>query len=162
LPGDGSFWYDVTMGILPWIAQNWFESVQTGGVVGGLLLTAWTVRRDERAQQISNLIALNQRHNDIWSKLYEVPQLARVLDKDVDLRREPISDQELLFVKMLFLHLDTVRRTAQEGLFIRIHRLKNDVRAFMSLPIPKAVWENVKPFQDDDFVSFVEDSMTFR
>jgi hypothetical protein len=42
------------------------------------------------------------------------------------------------------------------GIFTKIQGLQNDVRDFLTLPIPKAVWEKIKPFQDGDFVTFVE------
>jgi hypothetical protein len=34
--------------------------------------------------------------------------------------------------------------------------LRQDVRSFFSLPLPKAVWEKTKIFQNQDFVKFVE------
>jgi hypothetical protein len=57
---------------------------------------------------------------------------------------------------MLFLHLDTERRVSREGMFAKIKGLKSDVKDFMSLPIPKIVWERLKPPQDRDFVEFIE------
>ena len=37
--------------------------------------------------------------------------------------------------------------------------LKDDIREFMSLPIPKAVWAKMKDFQDKEFVVFVESAL---
>jgi hypothetical protein len=34
--------------------------------------------------------------------------------------------------------------------------LREDVASFFSLPIPGAVWEEMKIYQDSDFVRFVE------
>jgi hypothetical protein len=150
------------MGVFRWLGEHWFDSVQTVGVVGGLLLTAYTIHKDERARQISNLIAMNGRHDDIWRTFYERPQLSRVLQNDVDMSKQPISDEEYLFVKMLLIHLDTVRRTARAGMFIKIKGIRKDIRYFMMLPIPKAVWEELKPFQDEDFVAFVDECLDPR
>jgi len=36
--------------------------------------------------------------------------------------------------------------------------LKKDVREFFSLPIPRAVWNEMKSYQDSDFVRFVEEA----
>jgi hypothetical protein len=142
-----------------WIPQHYFDLFQTVGIVGGLLLTAYAVRKDERARKITNLIALNERHDYIWSKFYDRPELARILKKDVDLNRQPISDEEWLFAKMLIIHLDTVRRAVKAGMFIEIKGIKSDVREFLRLPIPKMVWEKIRPFQDEDFVEFVETTL---
>jgi hypothetical protein len=148
------------MAVFPWLGVHWFDFVQVIGVVGGLLLTSNTIRKDERARQISNLIAINARHDVIWAKLYERPELTRILKQHVDLVKDPITVAERLFVKMLFLHLDTVRRTAAAGLFVQLERIRADLECFMKLPIPKAVWEKLKTFQDEDFVKFVENSIS--
>ena len=137
-------------------ASSWLTLFETAIAVVSLLLTAYTVHTDARARQISNLIALNQRHDDIWRTFYERPQLSRVLKHEVDLKKQPISDEERLFVKMLFIHLDTVRRTAKAGMFIEIKGIRNDLGSFIKLPIPRAVWERLKPFQDEEFIAFVD------
>jgi hypothetical protein len=122
----------------------------------GLLLTAFTIHKDEKARRISNLIAVTEQYNRIWHKFYERPELSRVLKTDVDLKRRPVSDSEWLFVKILILHLDTVRRATKAKAFVKLDGLQNDVREFFALPIPKAVWTKIKMFQDEDFVLFVE------
>ena len=147
------------MEVSPWIWGHWFDLIQTAGIIGGLLITAYAVRKDERARKITNLIALNERHDYIWSKFYERPELARVLKKDVDLNQKPVSDEEWLFAKMLIIHLDTVRRAAKAGMFVEIKGIKSDIRDFLRLPIPKMAWEKIKPFQDEEFVEFVETTL---
>lgn len=140
----------------PWLAQHWFDLLQSAGIIGGLLFTAYTIHRNERATRISNLIALNGQHGKIWERFYARPNLARVLKMDVDLSSARLSDDEHLFVKMLILHLNTVYRAARAGVFVKMKGLRKDVREFFSFPIPRAIWDKIKPFQDDDFVAFVE------
>lgn len=142
-----------------WIITHWFDLLQTAGIVGGLFFTAHAAYKDEQARKIGNLIALNERHDYIWSKFFERPQLARILEIDVDLVRQPISGEEWLFTKMLLIHLDTVRRAAKAGMLIEINGIKRDIREFLKLPIPKAVWERIKPFQDPTFVKLIESAL---
>ena len=85
--------------------------------------------------------------------------MSRVLQKDVDLKSKPVTDQEWLFVKMLILHLDTVRRAMNAGLFVEIKGLESDVREFFSLPVPQAVWHTVKPLQNKDFAAFIDSAL---
>lgn len=147
------------MEVSNWLAGNWLDLAQTLGIVGGLVFTAHAIRRDERARQITNMLAVSEQSTSIWNKLSERSQLSRILKKDVDLSKQPVSDEEWAFVKTLLLHLDTVRRAMKAGLFIKIKGLQSDIRFFLSLPIPKAVWEKIKPFQDGDFVAFVENCL---
>jgi hypothetical protein len=46
------------------------------------------------------------------------------------------------------------------AIFVKIQGLQKDIRDFFMLPIPKAVWEKIKPFQDGDFIVFVESCLT--
>jgi hypothetical protein len=141
-----------------WFAEHWFDLIQSIGIVGGLVFTAETARQDTQSREISNLIAVNERYNEIWQELFRRPNLSRILKTDVDLDKVPVTAEEQLFVKMLILHLDTVRRAMNAGVFVKIAELKSDIREFLSLPIPKMVWRKMKPFQDKEFVDFVEGS----
>jgi hypothetical protein len=82
--------------------------------------------------------------------------LARVLEKRVDLEVQPASLQEWLFVKLLILHLDTVYHAMKAEMFVSLEGLQKDIKEFFSAPIPWTIWEKLKPFQDEDFVEFVE------
>lgn len=142
-----------------WLADNWFEFFQTIGILGSLIVAAYALGRDQKARRVGNLLALNEQYGRIWHEVYARPMLRRVLRSDVDLVKEPISDEEVLFVKMLILHLDAVRQATIVGMFTEIEKLHQDVRSFFSFPIPRAVWEKLKPYQAEALVRFVEDCM---
>ena len=144
------------MEVLRWIAEQWFNLAQTAGIVGGLLFTAYAIRKDAKARRIGNLIAINQQRHQIWSEFYERPQLARVLATDVELGKEPLSDAEELFVNSLVLHLSMVYRAMKEGLFVQVKGIRNDIKELFSLPIPQVVWEKIRPLQESDFARFVD------
>lgn len=142
-----------------WLEQHWFDLFQTVGIVSGLLFTAYAARKEDGSRKISNLIAIKAEYREIWKQVYKRPQLARVLKADVDLNAEPISDEEFLFVKLLILHLDTVHRMMKSGMFVTLEGLQKDVAEFFSAPIPKAIWEKIKPLQDADFAEFIESNL---
>jgi hypothetical protein len=144
------------MGLLIWISTRWFELLQTSGIIASLLFSAYAMRRDEQARQISNLAAFKQDYTQIWNRLYDRPELSRVLNRDVDLTRHPVSTAEWLFVKLLIVHLDSVHRAMRAGLFVPLEGLQVDIKDFFSAPIPKAVWHELRPLQDSQFVQFVE------
>ena len=147
------------MGALPWLTEHWLDLAQTVGIVGGLLFSAYTTWKDERARRVGNSIAITEQYREIWKELHERPGLARVLAKEVNPQKQPVSVQEELFVKTLLLHLGTVYRAMRYSEFVKLDGLRKDVQEFLSLPIPKAVWENMKAFQDGDFAGFVEASL---
>jgi len=71
----------------------------------------------------------------------------------------PVSNDEALLVKMIFVHLGTVRRASSEGMVVKIKGLKGDVKDLMSLRIAKIALEGLKPRQDRDFVEFIKQCM---
>jgi len=120
------------------------------------VFTGLALRWDVKSRRIGNLINLTDAHREIWSQLYCTPKLARVLDPNANLEETPISETERLFVTLLILHLSSVYHALEEGLSVRPDRLRQDIMELFSMPIPRAVWEEIKPFQDCEFVWFVE------
>jgi hypothetical protein len=146
------------MGLNEWIGQNWLALIQTCALAGGLLFTGMAVLLDARARRVGNLIELTQQHRDLWERLYEQPQLARILDPAADLTRSPVSAEEETFVIFLILHLSNTYYAMRAGFFQKLRGLHKDIERFFSLPIPRAVWNKVKDLQDESFVRFVENS----
>jgi hypothetical protein len=143
--------------LLHWIREHGFDLVGTVGVIASLSFTTFTVRKDEKARNISNLLALTSEHRDIWTAFYERPSLARVLSTKVDVRQDPVTDEESIFVTFLILHLSATYEAIQAGVFSTGQAVAEDIRWFFSLPIPQDVWERSKPFQDKAFAAFVDE-----
>src|SRR5215207_2168581 len=135
-----------------WIAQHWTELLQNAGIIGGLLFNAVNLRLDTKARRVSNLLKITEGHRELWSKLYERPELSRVLDIDADVEQRPVSGEEELFVVLLVLHLSSAQEAIKQGMFTAPEGLRRDVRQFFSKPIPRTVWERIKVFHDADFV----------
>src|ERR1700682_867963 len=124
------------MEVSQWLTQHWFELTETLSVLGGLTLTTHAFHKDKKSRKISNLIAINQQYGSLWREFYEKPELKRVLQNSVDLNIQPLTDQECFFVKRLILHLDSVRRATQMGVFVKIEGLQQDIRDLFERPVP--------------------------
>ena len=144
------------MEVLGWIAQHWLDLLQSVGIVAGLLFTAATLRTDHRSRRVANLLTVTAHHREIWTRLIDRPALARILAPDPDLEAQPITDEEELLVLLLILHLRSAYEAMTAGMFPMLEGLRQDIRVFFSLPIPRAVWESVKRYQDEAFVVFIE------
>jgi hypothetical protein len=150
------------MGLSPWLTEHWLDLIQSVGIVVGLLFSAYTTWKDVRARRVGNSIAITDQYRQIWKELYQRPELSRVLAKDADLNNQRISEQEELFVKMVLLHMSTVYRAMQHGEFVKLDGWRKDMQEFLSLPIPKAVWKDIRQFQDDDFAAFLDAGILAR
>jgi len=144
------------MGFSEWFGQNWFIMLQSVSIIGSLLFTAVSLREGTKAQRISNLLTMTDHHREIWTQLYSRPELSRVLDPEADVERSPVGEEEEVFINLLILHLNSAYQAMNEGLFLKPEGLRKDMHRFFSLPVPKAVWERNKAFQDKTFVSFIE------
>lgn len=146
------------MEVFRWIAHNWFEAIQTLGIVAGLVFPTLTLRADIKSRRIDNLFALTEHHQEIWNLFHQSPHLARILKPRVNLRHAPVTTQEKLFVKALILHLSGTHQAMRAGLFSEPDALHRDIRSFFALPIPREVWERAKIYQNREFVVFVEEA----
>ena len=141
---------------LHWFGENWFTALQTLAIVSGLVFPTITLRRDDRSRRSASLFQLTAHHRDVWVELFKQPELRRVLSPQPDLAREPVTDNEALFVGFLILHLNTAHNAVAQGLMPPLAGLGADIRTFFSRPIPRAVWNDLRRFQDPAFVVFIE------
>lgn len=143
-----------------WIAQNWFNILSALGIIGSLLFTSVSLRSETKTRRISNLLVLTQNHRELWSELFSHPRLARVLEPKADISKQPITVEEGYYVNMIIQHLNSAFEATKSGLVIKPEGVTEDVRWLLSLPIPRAMWEKLRPLQNDDFVAFVEACVT--
>ena len=144
------------MELLGWLAQHGLEFLQTTSIIVGLFATVFTIHEDTRERKIGNLFALTNAHREIWSRLYERPELARIDLRAVNLKSYPVTHEEELFVHTLVLHLRAAFKARELGMQFNDDALIADIHHFFICPIPRWVWERSKLFQDQDFVRFVD------
>jgi hypothetical protein len=140
-------------------SQNWFNLLSAIGIVGGLYFTAASFHSETKTRRIANLLILTQNHQRLWQDFNQHPELARVLDSTADVLSEPVSRVEEAFVNMTIQHLSSVYQTMKSDLTFNPEGIERDIQAFFSLPVPKAVWDKFKEFQNADFVKFVESAL---
>lgn len=141
---------------LGWAKENGFELLQTVSIVAGFFFTIHSIREDTKVRRIQNLLTITSSHREIWSRLIDKPELARILKTDVDPAECAVSIGEELLVQFLILHLNASFKARQNGMEFDDDGLAKDIRSFFSLPIPRHVWNQSKQFQSGDFVAFVE------
>src|SRR5207247_1890164 len=95
------------MGFLEWASHNWFSLLQSFGIIGSLLFTGLALRLDVKERRSSHDLAITKAHRELWTNLYKRPALARVLDPNVDLTSQPITQEEEMFILLLVVHLNT-------------------------------------------------------
>ena len=144
------------MELLGWVAGHWFDILQTVSILIGFFTAAYTIWTNTKERKIGNLFALTTAHREIWSRLHEQKELSRVLSPSVNLRMEPVTLEEELFVHTLILHVRTAFKARELGMQFDDDAVAADIRQFFNRPIPRTVWERSKVFQDRKFVEFVE------
>jgi len=85
-----------------------------------------------------------------------------VLHASVDLSKAPITVEEEIFVGMAIQQLNATYDAIKSGLTINPDGVRRDIGSFFVLPVPKAVWEDIKAVQNDDFVAFVESCRNWK
>lgn len=144
------------MGFPHWGSEQWSELLQNISIVAGLLFTGLTFRADIKTRRTEYLMVITKHHREIWAELYQRPELARVIEPQVNLEHAPMTREEWLFLRFLILHINSVHRARKYGVLPELEGFERDVGALLSLPLPKLVWEEMKSLQNESFVRFVE------
>lgn len=141
--------------MVEWLAANWFTFIQTAGVVGGLLYNAAMLRMDTKVRRTEVILSLTEAHRDIWERLIEQPSLNRVLDPEANVHARPPTPAERRFVQLVIHHLATVRQAVKERAYDASPGMDEDIREFLTLPIPSAVASAMLPYQAPDFQEYL-------
>ena len=150
------------MGIGEWLANNSFNLFSAVGVVGSLLFTAHSLRSETKTRRVANLLTITANHREVWKLFLADKDLARVRDASADTTKQPVTDAERVFVTSVILHMSSVFYAMSDQLVVKVEGLRRDIAQFLSLPIPREVWEKIKVLQNDDFVAFVESCRNWK
>jgi hypothetical protein len=138
---------------------NWLELVQTIAIVAGLAYTALSFRKDSEGHRIGNLLEIVKGYREVWVYIIEKPELARIFDRKVNFDQTPITPAEDRIVRLSIQHIYTAYVSSKRWLKKYLPEIGNDVADYLSRPIPKKVWHDVKALQSKDFVAFVEKNL---
>ncbi len=150
-------------GFSPWAEGNWFNLIQSVGIIGSLWFTAASFqsnskdrREDTKARKVSNILALSQRHREIWADSYKRDDLKRIFLKQVDLEAQPATIAEIEYLRERAIDFEDGWEIALLTNPEKLRPLALDACEFFSRPLPRLVWEQTKEFRNPKFVLFVE------
>lgn len=143
-----------------WLQNNWVDLIQTIGIVAGLAFTAVSFKREEQTRRISNLLSLKEEHRELWSIVHQNPGFSRILDPDVDLVANPMTNEEEVFLRQMIVHFAVGYEMVRTGTPLDIGAVKGDVAEVFSLPLPKLAFARARHGQSPEFVRFVEEALT--
>lgn len=149
-------------GIPSWVEVNWFNLIQTAGIVASLWFTAAGLIREAKAKEIENLLTIAEHHRDLWAKAYERPELARIFQVDADVASKSLTVAEAEFLNLVLVQYQITWFVAKAGGLVTEKELATDVNDFFALPLPRAVWERTKTSRNSKFVRFIEDALRNR
>lgn len=142
--------------VLSWVENNWFQLLQTVGVVGGLVFTGISIRQSTHARKASDLLTLTDQHRELWNEVYARPGLERIYAPQADLVGKPVTIAEERFLNEVIVHFQMGWQLATAGSLLTLDAMKADVRTFFRLPLPRAVWEATRAGRDPKFIRFIE------
>ncbi|MEM9678967.1 MAG: hypothetical protein AAF901_01475 [Bacteroidota bacterium] len=137
------------------LLKNWFDLLQSVFIIGGFALSYAALRNDFRSSRVEHLLQLNQSYREIWAKTYAQPELLRIKKSEVDLVKQPITETERRLVKEGILHMRAVYEAIQFKLLSK-SKAEKDITGYLRLPIPNAIWQEVKGYHDRRFVSYID------
>jgi hypothetical protein len=141
-----------------WLHENWFNLLQTCGIVAGLVFSAMTMRRDVEGRRISDQIGMAEQHRELWGAMLDNPKLERVLEATRDLQKEPVTtvEEQFLISVIAYYHSNWLMGL-RGGSLVSLHAQALDAGWFFQLPLPAFVWAKVKGTHEPRFREFIED-----
>lgn len=61
---------------------------------------------------------------------------------------------------LIILHLSAAYRATHTGQTLGLDGMEKDVKQFFNLPIPRAIWEDMRHYQDKDFSDWIDGHIT--
>ena len=144
--------------VIPWLQQDWFDLIQTLGIVCSIALTAIALHRETRARKLGHYLTLVAHHRELWTETHRRPDLARIFQEEVDLIAAPMTIAEQEFLNLAIEHFTTGWLVAKDTRFLNRKVLAADARTFFARPLPRAAWKQTKQARDPRFVRFIEDA----
>lgn len=141
------------------ISVPWFDLLQSAFIAGSFLLAAISYQNETRSRQISHLFTLHEHRQAVWRPMLSQPELARIRQSNIDLTADPITTQEQIMVKMAISHLYLIFKATETKQIPTPPGIQLDIKQYFSLPIPNQVWQEVKPYQDSEFIRFISDAL---
>ena len=122
-----------------WIAENWFVLLQGSGIIGSLLFTGVSLKRNTATHKVETWFTITDHHRDLWKAVLERPELTRIRENAPDLNAQPVTDAERRFVQLLIHHLAATHLAIQSGVIDEPAGLRSDIVEFLSRPFPRIV-----------------------
>ena len=145
-----------------WLANNAVELLSAFGIVGSLLIATMSFHSEAKTRRIANLLSITSNHRELWKAYLSDKDLTRIRDTTAKTGKQPVTEAERIFVTMVIQHLNTVYYAMNDQLVVKVEGMRRDIAQFLSLPIPREVWEKIKVLQNDDFVAFVESCRNWK
>ena len=134
---------------------NWLTLIQTIAIVSALVVNIIVVIKQINQTKIDVLLKITNAHRDLWSNIYKSPKLKRIFKSNVNLKVKPITEEEAMFVNMLFAHMNASVQSVKYGTVFNFDGMEEDFKNILSYPIPNLIWNKNKGYYDKIFVEFI-------
>jgi hypothetical protein len=146
-----------------WVDGNWFNLIQTVGIMGSLCLTAVASNqqakasnREAKSKEVENLLTIAEQHQELWRGVAQRKDLERIFQPDGNALAKQATVVEMEFLNSVIVHFQTGWWIAKGGGITTLEEIREDARSFFTLPLPHAVWEKTKQSRNREFVRFID------
>jgi hypothetical protein len=130
--------------------------IQTIAVLLALVFSGIATRQAARATRVSNILAMNEHHRELWIELVHTPALSRIFESSPN-PPEP-TDVERRFIVLVIRHMVTWRECVLFG-GVPAGADARDAAEILSRPLCTKVWLEVRSFQPASFQKWADDAI---
>lgn len=120
----------------------------------GLIYVVRSFIKTNRITRINFICQLTQYHRDVWSKIEDLDLKEKL--KNASLNYSTLSEKEKKSIIYLILHIKISYEASKDKILRIDDGILKDIGTIMNYPLVGSAWEEIKPFHEKGFVSFVE------
>lgn len=138
------------------IKVNWVDVSQTIGIVVGFIVTIYQLRKTEKITKFDIFWRIGDSHREVWKPILDNKDLERLANSNFTNDSKPVTNKERVFVIGVILHIENVYKANREGYYDVGENEMKDIGELFTSPIFNRIWNEIKAYQRDDFVEYVE------
>jgi hypothetical protein len=132
---------------------------QTVGIIFSIWIGIYNIGRAIRLEKLRSLSDITKANRDLLTfYISNQEKLSRVFSNDLKsgLDIDPVSLEEKFYVNLLILHFNVIFNSIENSISPEIENLEIDIGGFLTLPLPNAVWNKSRIYQNKKFAAFVD------
>jgi hypothetical protein len=123
-------------------------------IIASFCVVSYQLHKNCIQMKSQNYLKIVKSHRDIWTLALDDKEFLSVFDAA---NTNDLSEKEKVFLRLLFIHLESFFELSRRDNVIPIEKTKFDIRDSFASERVKKFWESHRKYANEDFAKFVDE-----